>query len=119
MAPNSKILIKAICLLPTYREETTFDATPPNDGTTGWVKVQPSTWGSSGFFGAMIGSKTMEWDALILGWDGISRLKMDEPSNNFSHFMNDTGQLDYISFQIRLHSLELLSDSPVSLYISI
>jgi len=40
MAPNSKTLIKAICLLPTYRAETTFDATPPNDGTIGWVKVQ-------------------------------------------------------------------------------
>ena len=40
MAPNSKTLIKAICLLPTYREETTFDATPPNDETIGWVKVQ-------------------------------------------------------------------------------
>lgn len=78
--------------------------------------VQPSIWGHSGFLVPWFDQKTMEWDAWILGWDGISRLK---PSNNFSHFMNDTGQLDYISFQIRLHSLELLSNSPVSLCISI
>ena len=121
MAPNSKTLIRPfVCCQHTGRKRLLMQLLRMMRLLDGWrCNCATIDLGTQWLFGAMIRSKTMEWDAWILGWDGISRLKMDEPSNNFSHFMNDTGQLDYISFQIRLHSLELLSNSPVSLYISI